>query len=131
MTDISDHLPIFCLISHAGKSYKTDNHIEVRDFTAICKDEFNKTLQKALNDNVVLTMSINKQTEIFLNTFSNNVNKLAPFRKITRREKRLKKKPWITRGILKSIKMKNKMFKNLHSRVLSTNPNDSFNDVKI
>ena len=74
-------------------------------------------------------MSVNEQTEIFLNTFSNTVNKQAPFRKMMQREKRLKRKPWITCGILKSIKIKNKMFKNLHSRILSTYPNDSFNDV--
>ena len=74
-------------------------------------------------------MSINEQTEIFLNTFSNAVNKLAPFRKMTQREKRLKRKPWITRGTLKLNKIKNKMLKNLHSRILSTSPNDSFNDV--
>ena len=36
------------------------------DFTAFDKDEFNKTLQEALNENVLLTMSINEQAEIFL-----------------------------------------------------------------
>ena len=43
----------------------------LRDFTGFGKDEFNKTLQKALNENMISTMSINEQTEIFLNTFSN------------------------------------------------------------
>ena len=87
------------------------------------------SLQEALNENVVSTMSINEQTKIFLNTFSNTVDKLAPFRKMTQKEKRLKRKPWLTRGILKSIKIKNKMFKNLHSHILSNNPNDLVNDV--
>ena len=59
---------------------------------------------------------------------SNTVDKLAPFRKMTQKEKRLKRKPWLTREILKSIKIK-KIFKNLHSRMLSNNPNDSVNDV--
>ena len=127
VTDISDHYPIFSLISNAGKNYKTEKHTTIRNFTAFSKDEFNKTLQEALNENVVSTMSINEQTKIFLNTFSNTVNKLAPFRKMT--QKRLKKKPWLTRGILKSIKIKNKMFKNLHSHILSNNPNDLVNNV--
>ena len=48
---------------------------------------------------------------------------------MTQKEKRLKRKPWLTRGILKSIKIKNKMLKNLHSRMLSNNPNDLVNDV--
>ena len=75
------------------KNYKTEKHIRARDFTAFSKDEFNNTLQEALNDNVVSTMSINEQTKIFLNTFSNTVDKLAPFRKMTLKEKRLKRKP--------------------------------------
>ena len=65
VTDISGHYPIFSLISNAGKNYKTEKHITIRDFTAFSKDEFNKTLQKALNENVVSTMSINEQTKIF------------------------------------------------------------------
>ena len=44
-------------------------------------------------------------------------------------KKRLQRKPWLERGILKSIKIKNKMFKNLYSRILSNNPNDLINDV--
>ena len=32
-------------------------------------------------------------------------------------------------GILRSIKIKNKMIKNLHSPILSNNPNDLINDV--
>ena len=47
------------------KNYKTEHHITVRDFTVFGKDEFNKTLPEALNENVVSTMSINEQTEIF------------------------------------------------------------------
>ena len=78
-------------------------------------------LCKKLNENLVSTMSIIEQTKIFLNTFSNTLDKLAPFRKMRQKETRLKK-PWLTRGILKSIKIKNKMFKNLHAYILSNNP---------
>ena len=94
VTDISDYYPIlFSLISNAGKNYKTEKHVMVRDFTAFSKDKFNKTLQEALNENVVSTMYISEQTKIFLNTFSNTENKLAPFRKMTQKVKTLKRKP--------------------------------------
>ena len=33
-----------------------------------------------------------------------------PLCKLSRREAKLKKKPWITKGLLKSIKTRNKMF---------------------
>ena len=48
---------------------------------------------------------------------------------MTQKEKILKRKLWLTRGIFKSIKIKNKMFKNLYSHILSNNPNDLVNDV--
>ena len=35
----------------------------------------------------------------------------APRRRATRKEKQLKSKPWLTQGLLKSIKLKNKMYK--------------------
>ena len=37
VTDISDHSPIFSLISNAGKNYKTEKHITVRNFTVLVK----------------------------------------------------------------------------------------------
>jgi len=41
------------------------------------------------------------------------LDKYAPLRRMSRREKRLSEKPWITPGILKSIKTKNKLFRKL------------------
>ena len=49
---------------------------------------------------------------------------------MTRKEKRLKKKPWLTRDLLKSIKVKNKMFKTLHTRVLRNNRRELIVEVE-
>ena len=38
-------------------------------------------------------------------------NKHAPLRNLTRKEMKLKTKPWLTKGLLKSISIKNKLFK--------------------
>ena len=89
MTNILDYYSIFSLISNAKKITKQKNISRYEDFTAFEKDEFNKTLQEALNENVLSTMSINEQIEILLNTFANTIDKLAPFRKMTQKEKRL------------------------------------------
>jgi len=43
--------------------------------------------------------------------FKQSINKHAPLRKLSRREKQLQAKPWITRGLLTSIKNKNRMFR--------------------
>ena len=41
---------------------------------------------------------------------SNNVNASVPFKNVSRREKRLLAKPWLSRGLVNSIKRKNKLF---------------------
>ena len=51
--------------------------------------------------------------EDFIHKFTTVLNKHALLRKPTRKEKRLAAKPWITKGILTSIKIKNKMYKEL------------------
>ena len=40
-----------------------------------------------------------------------SIDRYAPLRPTLRQENRLSDKPWITRGILKSIKTKDKLFK--------------------
>ena len=53
----------------------------------------------------------NDQFEEFVKLFTDTVNFHAPRRRATRKEKKLKSKPWLTQGLLKSIKLKNKMYK--------------------
>ena len=46
-----------------------------------------------------------------VNIFNSIFNRHAPLRPVSREDNRLSDKPWITRGILASIKTKNKLFK--------------------
>ena len=50
--------------------------------------------------------NINKSFEIFFATANNILDKHAPLRRMSIQEARLSKRPWITPGILKSIKNK-------------------------
>ena len=54
-------------------------------------------------------------------TFKSVLDKHAPLRPQTRKETKLNKKPWITFGLLKSIKTKNNLFKKLFK---SNNPKE-------
>ena len=47
----------------------------------------------------------------FTSTFNSVLDKHAPLTVLTRKEKRLQKKPWINPGILAWIKTKNNLFK--------------------
>ena len=55
----------------------------------------------------------------FMEVIKITINRHAPLRKLTRRQKRLNKKPWITNGILISIKKKQKLYR---THFLSSNP---------
>ena len=59
---------------------------------------------------------INKLFELFLTTFAETVNQFALPRKATRKEQRLGLKPWISRGLLKSIQIQNRLIKQLQKK---------------
>ena len=54
----------------------------------------------------------------FWKKFNSILNIHAPFRLQTRKESKLSKKPWLTNGILKSIKTKQKLYKHI---IIKTN----------
>ena len=58
-------------------------------------------------------MSVHCQFDKFYSGFEKVVDDIAPLKQASRQMKRLKQKPWLTKGLLKSIKRKNKLFKNL------------------
>ena len=43
---------------------------------------------------------------------------MSPFKKQTNREKRLEQRPWITKGILKSMKMRDSLYKELTKKII-------------
>ena len=55
--------------------------------------------------------NINNNVCNLITTFKTALNKHVPLRTMTRKEKRLSEKPWITKGILVSIKIKDKLFR--------------------
>ena len=54
--------------------------------------------------------NINSSFNDFIVKFKHVIDKHAPLRKLSRRQKKLPAKPWITKGILVSIKKKQKMY---------------------
>ena len=47
----------------------------------------------------------------FFETFNNLLQKHAPIKKLSNKDKKTMKKPWITKGILKSIEEKNRIYR--------------------
>ena len=48
------------------------------------------------------------------------IDKHAPLRNLTRKQKRLRNKPWLTKGLLISIKHKQRMYKSHYVKVSTT-----------
>ena len=102
---ISDHLPTFLVIKNLQVSIDT-------------KPIFRRTMRNFLTDlweqlqAIEITnpnISVNKISQNLTSSFENVLNKHAPLQKLSRKEKRLSEKPWISKGILKSIKTKNRL----------------------
>ena len=121
-TDISDHLPVFSIHSDntLGHHSRRDP-IFVRDKNPINLSQFVEKLEgvewsslAGYNDpHTAYTSFLNKITKIYNDCFP--VRKLIP-------KKRSIKKPWLTKALLKSIKRKNKLYKQfLHKPTQNNN----------
>ena len=59
------------------------------------------------NQDMDVNEDVSRITEIFMKTLNSHASLMS----MSRRERKLNEKPWITKCILKSIKTKNKLFK--------------------
>ena len=111
LSDISDHLPIFGVINAFYKEV-TDKRYS-RDYQQFDKKEayLRELMQTDWNTKLNnLTNNINQTTNDVIKTTEEISNKHAPIKKVSCRKLKQFTKPWITYGILKSIKTKQKMY---------------------
>jgi len=94
----------------------TNNYI--RHLKNFSKEDFAADLYEQLVESP--ENQSDSQFENFINTFHSVLNKHAPMRKKSKKEQKLSEKPWLTKGILKSNKTKNK----LYTSSLKENTND-------
>jgi len=111
--DLSDHYSIFAIISNVkNRNMSQQTSYLVRDMSNFNSEVFLDELAENLNSsdrrNV---LSINKQFEKIVKTLKDVTDHFAPKRKPTRKERRIRQKPWITGKLVKSIQIKDKMFR--------------------
>ena len=96
--DTSDHLPVFMCIK---KNLKTANFSSklTRKMKNFNPDDFLSDLQIALNETHIHTDNANDSMNSFISTFQMTLDKHAPLTEMSRTEKKLSNKPWITKGI--------------------------------
>ena len=116
--DITDHFPIFCLIHNNAPKHKIfDKREFYRDYAAASQTLFEEDIKAIFKNESVLAPlnnenNVNSVLEQFISSFKSVVDKHAPIKRASRKKHKLLKKPWITKGILSSIKNKQMMYKN-------------------
>ena len=112
--DLSDHLPSITLFEKIPKN-RIKNQTQVKqDLKNFDPENFlielESNLEQFKSNQYDENVDPNEVWDKFENTFSKTVYSHAPLRKLSRKEKRIQSKPWLTKAIRKSIKTKNKMF---------------------
>ena len=131
---ISDHLIQFVILEGFLKELIPQKiNIYERNFKNFNDREFEETL-KSLNWNKILKID-NKDPNKSMDNFYQQINYLldefAPFKKITKKQFKLKLKPWINKQILDQINQRDKLF---HKYCKEKDPNiknELYNNYKI
>ena len=129
---ISDHQPIFTITSTKFSIEMQDQYVTIQTNDDASLNNFvaelrNINITDSLNNNVNANPSKNYDT--FLKLLQDAKDKHLSVRRIKFNKYKHKKNKWITRGILRSIKTKHKLFKVLRQ----TDPEDveAFESIKI
>lgn len=117
ITDISDHLPVFACFQNVFKPPlgPTIFSRTVRHRTSEAIETLQMELNKCNWDEIYSYENPNEAYSIFLERLLEIYNKCCPFKTIT--YKCNMQKPWFTKGIIKSCKKKNLLYRKfIHSR---------------
>ena len=131
ISDISDHFPLYVKLKNCKliKNNSKNRTKYIQDFSKINSNKLlndaSKTLNRLETDKIIKSkISLNTKFNYLIDKIKEITEQNVPTKKISKAKLKLKSKPWITRDILKSIKKKNKLYKNLCK-------NTSINPVKL
>ncbi len=112
MDNLSDHLPNFPIIEYEKVTKKNTTQSMIKDYRAFSLEKYQNDL-KHIDFDLILsnTTDLDNKYELFQKNVLNVINKHAPLKLKTKRQRKQELKPWITNGILKSISSKNKLYK--------------------
>ena len=113
---ISDHHAVLCSISILDQQQskkETQKYFDLKNFD---KKKFCEDLQDSLNMHFVnifsnIEMDLNSSFTKFLSVVRNVITKHAPIKIASRSQKQKQAKPWLTKGLLISIRRKQWLYK--------------------
>ena len=112
ITDVSDHFSQFCILT-SGREKVTHKTTKKRDFSDFSSVRFNNDLAIVDWDNIIVSKvnSVDEQFSSFYKQWNKVLQKHAPLKVVSKRKIKQLAKPWITKGIITSIKIKNRLYK--------------------
>ena len=99
VTTISDHYAQFLLLQNLNKN-SINSEIYHQDFKKLSKNNLERDLFNTNWDAIleVNNGAVDKSFESFITTVNSIIGEHAPFKKISVKERKLRAKPWITKG---------------------------------
>ena len=109
---ISDHFPQFSIFQNFNCTEKPKTPKFGRSFRNFNENEFLLVLNRIDWDKIFGNITCPDQLmDRFLKTLNEVLDIMAPVKKLSKKEASLKMKPWITKGIITSIKVRDKLYK--------------------
>ena len=109
-TDISDHLPVFCVSYYDSLKEAKNKYTVYRDKSKTNLIKFQNQLNETVWENFPGYNDPKMAYDSFFNEFTSIYDSSFPLKKI-KSSKLNSRKPWVTNGLLKSIKRKNKLYR--------------------
>ena len=110
LADISDHLPVFCICDAPTSKNKQITYF--RDYSNFRKEQYLADISQ-INwpDLYSNSTDLHEITYACINKVKDIVNRHAPLKRATNSKMKQLNKPWLTQGLLKSIKRKQRIYK--------------------
>ena len=127
---ISDHFSQFSSFDLNCQNSDKDLPKFGRSFKNFHNEEFQEEINRIDWSSLFQNQSVNVQIRLFLDKVNDILNVMAPIRKLTKREQKLKINPWITTGLLKSMRDRDKLYKQFTKESDQVKKNDIFSIFK-
>jgi hypothetical protein len=111
ITDISDHLPIYSQFGSAIQKSNATHNFKCRPMNDTQINKIIRTLETENWQSLINNGDINLAYDNLVTKLHNTINLYAPEKTISVNKKNIIRQPWITRGLLNSIKTRDKLFK--------------------
>lgn len=109
LVDISDHLPIFCICNTPARRNKRT--IYLRDYSKFNQEKYISDINSInWTDMFNNHQDINEMTAECVGTIKRIIDKNAPKKQASLSKMKQMAKPWLTNGLLKSIRVKQKLY---------------------